>query len=112
MFSLGMRASLAFWIALASAELPAGSPPPSRAATWIARASLVKRLPRLASVAPFLRLICAHLECPATDWKSRRSDPRGQVVGFEHSMRRLVPILLSLAAFAPAAAHAATGYHP
>src|SRR5437763_14892586 len=67
MFSLGMRASLAFWIALASAELPAGSPPPSRAATWIARASLVKRLPRLASVAPFLRLICAHLECPATD---------------------------------------------
>jgi Ca2+-binding RTX toxin-like protein/Tol biopolymer transport system component len=32
-------------------------------------------------------------------------------VGFEHSMRCLVPILLALVAFAPAAANAATGYH-
>src|SRR5437016_2306311 len=109
MFSFGIRASLAFWMALASAELPAGSPPPSRAATWIARASLVKRLPRLASVAPFLRLICAHFECPAThrDFR-RRTDPRRHVVGFERSMRSLVPILLMAAALSPAAAQAAT----
>src|SRR3954454_12047790 len=110
MLSFGMRASLAFWMAFASAALPAGSPPPSRAATWIARASLVKRLPRLASVAPFLRLICAHLECPATDIDFRRTDARVRVVGFEHSMRALLPMLLA-AALVPAAAHAATGYH-
>src|SRR6476620_4875910 len=72
MLSLGMRASLAFWMACARAELPAGSPPPSRAATWIARASLVKRLPRFASVAPFLRLICAHFECPAMQFHLTR----------------------------------------
>src|SRR5689334_4133167 len=111
MLSLGMRASLAFWIACASAALPAGSPPPSRAATWIARASFVKRLPRLASVAPFLRLICAHLECPAIDKEFRRTGPRACVVGFERSMRILVPILVTMAALAPAVARAATGYH-
>src|SRR5919204_2751022 len=111
MFSLGMRASLAFWIALASAELPAGSPPPSRAATCIARASFVKRLPRLASVAPFLRLICAHLECPATNREFRRTEPGGHVVGFEHSMRALLPILVAFVALVPAVAQAATGYH-
>ena len=65
MFSLGMRRLLAFSIAFASAALPSGSPPPSRAATVIARASLVKSCPRLASAAPFLRLIWAHLEWPA-----------------------------------------------
>src|SRR5919201_607934 len=111
MLSLGMRASLAFWIALASAELPAGSPPPSRAATCIARASFVKRLPRLASVAPFLRLICAHLECPATNREFRRTEPGGHVVGFEHSMRALLPILVAFVALVPAVAQAATGYH-
>src|SRR5689334_1344462 len=84
MLSLGMRASLAFWMALASAALPAGSPPPSRAATWIARASLVKRLPRFASVAPFLRLIWAHLECPAIGFKDTKGSTAapGRVVGY------------------------------
>src|SRR5262245_3594330 len=66
MLSFGIDASLAFWIAVASAALPSGSPPPSRAATVIARASLVKCWPRRASTTAFLCLICAHLEWPAT----------------------------------------------
>src|SRR4051794_33365054 len=65
MLSLGIEASLAFWIASWSAGLPSGSPPPSLAATVIARASLVKSLPRRASTIAFLCLIPAHLECPA-----------------------------------------------
>ena len=62
MLSLGIEASLAFWIASAREGLPSGSPPPSRAATVIARVSLVKSAPRLASAAPFLCLIEDHLE--------------------------------------------------
>src|SRR6059036_259521 len=65
MLSLGIEASLAFWMASCSAGLPSGSPPPSLAATVIARASLVKSLPRRASTIAFLCLIPAHLECPA-----------------------------------------------
>src|SRR5439155_1674700 len=44
----------------------AGSGPPSRAATMIARASLEKSLQRLASAAPFLCLIELHLLSPDT----------------------------------------------
>ena len=62
--SFGIEASLAFWIAVARVGLSSGSPPPSRAATVIARASLLKSLPRFASAAPFLCLIECHLECP------------------------------------------------
>ena len=62
MLSFGIDWSLAFWIALARAALPSGSPPPSFAATWIARASFVKSAPRLASLAPFWCLIEVHLE--------------------------------------------------
>src|ERR1700759_2795250 len=65
MLSLGIDASLAFWIANPSDGLPSGSPPPSLAATGIARASLVNSLPRRASTIAFLCLIPAHLECPA-----------------------------------------------
>src|ERR1700759_3092227 len=65
MLSLGIEASRAFWIASASEGLPSGSPPPSFAATVIARASLVKSLPRRASTIAFLCLIPAHLLCPA-----------------------------------------------
>ena len=43
---------------------PPGSGPPSRAATMIARVSFEKSWPRFASVAPFFRLIDAHLLCP------------------------------------------------
>src|SRR5437763_9163321 len=64
MFSLGMAASRAFSIAFWRAMFPPGSGPPSRAATMIARVSFEKSWPRFASVAPFLRLIDAHLLCP------------------------------------------------
>jgi hypothetical protein len=62
MFSFGIEYERAFSIAFWSARFPAGSGPPSRAATMIARESLEKSWPRLASVAFFLCLICAHLE--------------------------------------------------
>src|SRR3954447_5110434 len=65
MLSLGIEASLAFEIASASAGLPSGSPPPSFAATVMARVSFVKSLPRRASTIAFLCLIPAHFECPA-----------------------------------------------
>src|SRR6184192_4041475 len=64
MLSFGIEYERAFSIAFCSARFPAGSPPPSRAATMIARASLEKSLPRLASAAPFLCLIDDHLLCP------------------------------------------------
>src|SRR4029078_3291986 len=67
MLSLGIEASLAFATASASAGLPSGSPPPSLAATVIARVSFVKSFPRRASTIGFLCLIPAHLECPAMD---------------------------------------------
>src|SRR5436190_7227439 len=62
--SLGIDASRAFSIAFWSARFDAGSGPPSRAATMIARTSFEKSCPRFASVAPFWRLIDAHLLCP------------------------------------------------
>ena len=64
MFSLGIELSRAFWMAVASDALESGSPPPSLAATMIARESFEKSWPRLASAAPFLRLMVAHLLCP------------------------------------------------
>src|SRR5215213_6163456 len=65
MLSFGMLASLAFWTASASAAFDSGSPPPSRAATWIARASFVNCAPRRWSTTAFLCLIDAHFEWPA-----------------------------------------------
>src|ERR1700751_6323987 len=64
MLSLGIEAALAFWTGFWSAILPAGSGPPSFAATMIARVSFEKSLPRFASAAPFLCLIDDHLLCP------------------------------------------------
>src|SRR5919206_754122 len=64
MFSFGIEYERAFSTAFASARFPAGSGPPSRAATMIARASLEKSFPRFASAAPFLCLIDDHLLCP------------------------------------------------
>src|SRR6188472_4104501 len=66
MLSFGIELSRAFLIAVARFALPSGSPPPSRAATMIARESLEKSLPRFASAAPFLCLIEDHLLCPDT----------------------------------------------
>src|SRR5690349_25062388 len=66
MLSFGIEAARAFSIAFCSARFPAGSGPPSRAATMIARVSFEKSLPRFASAAPFLCLIDDHLLCPDT----------------------------------------------
>src|SRR5436190_9997633 len=66
MVSFGIEYDRAFSIAFCSARFPAGSPPPSFAATMIARVSFEKSLPRLASAAPFLCLIVDHLLCPDT----------------------------------------------
>src|SRR5436853_6761866 len=64
MLSFGIEAAFAFSIAFCNARLPAGSGPPSFAATMIARDSFEKSLPRFASAAPFLCLIDDHLLCP------------------------------------------------
>src|SRR3954452_22171427 len=66
MLSFGIEYERAFSIAFCSARLPAGSAPPSLAATMIARVSFEKSLPRFASAAPFLCLIDDHLLCPDT----------------------------------------------
>src|SRR6202051_4740501 len=63
-FSLGTELFLAFWIASYSVGLPAGSPPPVRAATSTFLISLANSLPRLASTTAFLCLVVAHLEWP------------------------------------------------
>src|SRR5512139_2628237 len=62
--SLGMFSARAAKTAARRRGLPFTSPPPMRAATVISLISLVKILPRLASLAPFLCLMLAHLLCP------------------------------------------------
>src|SRR3712207_2000473 len=64
MLSLGTEFFLAFWIASKSVGLPAGSPPPVRAATSTFLISRANSLPRLASMAAFLCLVVAHFEWP------------------------------------------------
>jgi len=59
---IALQDPFALRIASPSAGLPTGSPPPSRAATMIARVSLEKCLPRRESTIAFLCLIEAHLE--------------------------------------------------
>ena len=66
MLSFGIEYERAFSIAFWSERLPAGSGPPSLAATMIARESFEKSCPRFASAAPFLCLIDDHLLCPDT----------------------------------------------
>src|SRR2546423_6174128 len=62
--SAGMFSARALCTARRRRKLASGSPPPSLADTVISRVSLVKSWPRLASAAPFFRLIVAHLLCP------------------------------------------------
>src|SRR4051812_42170622 len=64
MLSLGTELLFAFWIASARVGLPAGSPPPVRAATSMFLISLAKSLPRRASTTAFLCFVVAHLEWP------------------------------------------------
>src|SRR3954454_23400067 len=64
MLSLGTEFFLAFWMASYSVGLPAGSPPPTRAATSTFLINRAKFLPRRASMTAFLCLVVAHLEWP------------------------------------------------
>src|SRR3954453_20327790 len=64
MLSLGTELFFAFWMASYSVGFPAGSPPPTRAATSTFLISLANILPRLASMTAFLCLVVAHLEWP------------------------------------------------
>src|SRR5690625_3085557 len=76
MLSLGTEARFAFWMASKRVGLPAGSPPPMRAATSMSFTILAKSLLRFASLAAFLCLVVAHFECPAMS--SSPSYARGQ----------------------------------
>src|ERR1700759_3050610 len=62
--SAGTDVRRAFWIASYSVGLPAGSPPPVRAATSMFLISFAKSLPRRASMTAFLCFVVAHLEWP------------------------------------------------
>src|ERR1700751_4477241 len=64
MLSLGTDVFLAFWMASYSVGLPAGSPPPVRAATSMFLISRANSLPRRASLTAFWCLVVAHLEWP------------------------------------------------
>src|SRR6478736_913636 len=64
MLSLGTEVFFAFWMASYNVGLPAGSPPPVRAATSMFLISLAKFLPRRSSMIAFLCLVVAHLEWP------------------------------------------------
>src|SRR5882724_9064658 len=71
MLSAGMFSALAAAMAVRKRGFPSGSPPPAFAAMVISLIRRVKILPRLASSAPFLCLIVAHLEWPdmtRTSW--------------------------------------------
>src|SRR5712671_5075085 len=80
MLSFGMEYDFAFSIAFCSERLPDGSPPPSFAATMIARESFEKSLPRFASAAPFLCLIDDHLLCPDTGCRSLPHEVQEELV--------------------------------
>src|SRR6266849_1324151 len=64
MFSFGTEFFLAFCTASYKVGLPAGSPPPVRAATSTFLIRRAKSLPRLASMTAFLCLVVAHFEWP------------------------------------------------
>src|ERR671926_1139827 len=64
MLSFGTEDFFAFWMASYSVGLPAGSPPPIRAATSMFLMSLANILPRRASMTAFLCLVVAHFEWP------------------------------------------------
>lgn len=62
--SLGRFEALQAMSTVLSRGFMTGSPPPAFAATMISLTSFENILPRLASIAPFLRLMVLHLECP------------------------------------------------
>src|SRR5690348_5064387 len=98
MLSLGTELFLAFWMASNSVGLPAGSPPPVRAATSMFLISLANSLPRLASIPAFLCLVVAHLEWPLMNPPRQRSSDAFAAsrlfssVNSQARSRRLVPL--------------------
>src|SRR6188474_2371139 len=109
MLSFGIEASRAFSIAFWRAMFPAGSGPPSRAATMIARVSLENSWPRFASVAPFFRLIDAHLLCPDISAGETMVPPRGPSFLWGEPRFPLAPLLTTT--WAPAGQSPAPPYH-
>src|SRR5205085_8417463 len=93
MLSFGIEAARAFSTAFWSARFAAGSGPPSRAATMIARVNFEKSLPRFASAAPFLCLIDDHLLCPDTAASAPGAGKAGTFALF--ALRRAYARLLS-----------------
>src|SRR3954464_11413778 len=75
MLSLGTELDFALAIASARVGLPAGSPPPVRAATSTFLMSLANSLPRRASTTAFLCLVVAHLLCPLILGRSQLLPP-------------------------------------
>src|SRR5579859_3076762 len=89
MLSLGTEFFLAFWMASYRVGLPAGSPPPVRAATSTFLIRRANSLPRLASITAFLCLVVAHFEWPditppSTVPVPRAPDPRRGGVRADH----------------------------
>src|SRR5262252_10251149 len=85
MLSAGIFSALAAAIAVRRRGLLSGSPPPFLAAMLISLIRRVKILPRLASSAPFLCLIVAHLEWPDIEDLVSRNDFRiSQFLPLEH----------------------------
>src|SRR5215472_12775500 len=80
MLSDGMFSALPAAIAVRSRGLESGSPPPFLAAMLISLIRRVKILPRLASRAPFLCLIVAHLEWPDITRPRKLDDYRMPIV--------------------------------
>src|ERR1700749_4499904 len=78
MLSLGTDDFFAFWMASYSVGLPAGSPPPVRAATSMFLISFANILPRLASTTAFLCFVVAHLE-----WPDIEVPPEGRARGVD-----------------------------
>src|SRR5262245_36030896 len=91
MLSFGTEFFFAFWIASYSVGLPAGSPPPVRAATSMFLISRANNLPRLASTTAFLCFVVAHFEWPDIDLPLRRFSYHGPGAGCTRSIVSRAP---------------------
>src|SRR6188472_4265096 len=87
MLSLGTELPLALAMASASVGLPAGSPPPVRAATSTFLMSFANSLPRRASTTAFLCFVVAHFEWPLTAATPSPSTRTGRAPGGLRSAR-------------------------
>ena len=94
MLSFGIEASFALRIAFSSAALASGSPPPSRAATVIARESFENAAPLRESTIAFLCLMLDHFECPdmPSVYEPRRpAPPRALAAASRRRAHRMPP---------------------